>query len=365
MRCTSRRLFLKNSASAVVSSMAMSAPIASRAAQEPTARAAPKPLLLAAAAGGYARRNFPVCLPLPDSWRGEQRYTLKRADTKEIIDSQMDSGPPGRLAWLIRDGMKPGETQRYTLEPEMPPASTLTAVASDDGRSLTICAARRPVLKYNSAIPPAPDPRQSIFERSGYLFPLFNPLGQPVTDDFPPDHVHQHSVWFAWSKAMFEGHEFNCWELDQGKGTIEHERFEESGGGSVFAHFTAVLRHIVLPPHGDPVTALRETWKLTVYNLTGSFMFDVELSQHCATDSPVQVLQNSYGGLAVRGHRNWFNVQNSEYLTSEGKTRKNGNQTRPRWVDLYGWIDGKLSGICVLDHPDIFRFPQPVRLHPE
>ena len=94
-------------------------------------------------------------------------------------------------------------------------------------------------------------------------------------------------------------------------------------------------------------------------------MFDVELSQRCATDSPVQVLQNSYGGLAVRGHRNWFNVQNSGYLTSEGKTRENGNQTRPSWVDLYGWIDGKLSGIGVMDHPDNFRFPQPVRLHPE
>jgi hypothetical protein len=172
-------------------------------------------------------------------------------------------------------------------------------------------------------------------------------------------------VWFAWQKATFEGHEFNCWELSEKGGIIEHEKFEQSGGGAVFAHFTALLRHIALNAPGGPKTALHETWKLLIYNLTDAFVFDVELTQTCATQSPVQVLENSYGGLAIRGHRNWFDVRNSEYLTSEGRTRKDGNQTRPRWVDLYGWADGKLSGISVLDHPDNFRFPQPVRLHPE
>ncbi|MBV9081135.1 MAG: PmoA family protein, partial [Acidobacteriaceae bacterium] len=67
---------------------------------------------------------------------------------------------------------------------------------------------------------------------------------------------------------------------------------------------------------------------------------------------------------AVRCHRNWLDPKNSEYLTSEGKTRENGNQTRPRWVDLAGVIDKKVSGVTVMDHPDNFRFPQPVRLHP-
>jgi hypothetical protein len=290
---------------------------------------------------------------------------LKRADTNETTDTQVESGPTPRLVWLIRDGLRAGETRRYSLEPEIAPDPDLPVLACDDGRRLTIFAAGRRVLRYNSTIVPAPDPRQSMFERSGYLYPLFNPLGQPVTDDFPPDHVHQHSVWFAWSKSTFEGHEFNCWELDQGSGTIEHERFEASGGGAVFAQFTAHLRHVDITAQGRPRSALHEIWKVRVYNLTSPFIFDVELSQVCATNGPVEVLENSYGGLAVRGHRSWFDVKNSEYLTSEGKTRGNGNQTRPRWVDLYGWIEGKLSGICVLDHPENFRFPQPTRLHPE
>ena len=32
---------------------------------------------------------------------------------------------------------------------------------------------------------------------------------------------------------------------------------------------------------------------------------------------------------------------NSQYLTSEGKTRKDGNDTRAKWVVNYGKVDGK------------------------
>jgi hypothetical protein len=32
---------------------------------------------------------------------------------------------------------------------------------------------------------------------------------------------------------------------------------------------------------------------------------------------------------------------------------------------MHGKIDGHFSGVTVMDHPDNFRFPQPVRLHPD
>jgi len=370
-RGASRRAFLKSSTTAMVTWAVAPTPAIVPAVSS-SGQAIPRnveeksrELTIEVAAGEYERQNTPVFFPLPGTWRDEQRLMLKRADTGELVDAQVESGPSPRLVWLIRDVLKGGQTRRYTLTPEVTAAPPLPVVASDDGRSLIVNAGGRPVLRYNAAILPAPDPQQSVYERSGYIYPLFNPLGQAVSDDFPPDHAHQHSVWFAWSKATFEGHELNCWEFFQGKGRIDHERLEESGGGAVFAHFTARLRHVDPNTAGGPKTALYETWKLLVYNLTEVFIFDVDLTQTCATQSPVQVLENSYGGLAIRGHRNWFDVSNSEYLTSEGKTRRDGNQTRPRWVDLHGWIDGKVSGISVLDHPDNFRFPQPVRLHPE
>ena len=87
--------------------------------------------------------------------------------------------------------------------------------------------------------------------------------------------MHQHSVWFAWEKATFEGREFNCWEISQKKGTIEHAKFEDSGGGTVFAHFTVLLRHVDPNALGGAKAALYEIWKLLIYNLTDAFVFDL------------------------------------------------------------------------------------------
>ena len=80
------------------------------------------------------------------------------------------------------------------------------------------------------------------------------------------------------------------------------------------------------------------------------------------------IQKNHYGGFAIRGRRNWS--EGGDFLTSEGKTKADGNHTRPDWVDIHGPIpnqdDGKNShsGFAVLGHPDNFRAPQPVRLHP-
>ena len=51
-------------------------------------------------------------------------------------------------------------------------------------------------------------------------------------------------------------------------------------------------------------------------------------------------------------------------VTSEGKQRVKGNHSRPNWVALAGEIDGATCGIAAMSHPDNFRAPQPVRLHP-
>ena len=73
-----------------------------------------------------------------------------------------------------------------------------------------------------------------------------------------------------------------------------------------------------------------------------------------------------YGGWAIGGRRNWGETTAvAGFLTSEGKNRDAGNHTRPKWVNIHGPVsDDKHAGITVLNHPDNYRFPQPVRLHP-
>jgi hypothetical protein len=263
-----------------------------------------------------------------------------------------------------------GHALRYRLSSgwSVEPSRPVTTV--DDGRGVTLNLSDKAVLRYNQAVMPSPDPANPFYKRSGFIHPIYNPLGQPVTDDFPPDHMHQHGVWFAWVNTQFENRHVDFWEQGPASGPgaetgmIANFGRTENSGGTVFGDLRALLHHSDITAPGGPKLVLRETWDVRVYNLRDAFMFDFTSTQVCAGTSPLLIAKYDYGGMAIRGNRNWFDVRNSEYLTSEGKTRKDGNLTRPRWVDLYGRIEGKVSGIAILDHPDNFRFPQPVRLHP-
>ena len=64
------------------------------------------------------------------------------------------------------------------------------------------------------------------------------------------------------------------------------------------------------------------------------------------------------------GSSQWSNQTENDFLTSAGNTRANGNHTRANWVSIHGLVDGDWCGAAVLCHPDSFRSPQQVRLHP-
>ena len=97
--------------------------------------------------------------------------------------------------------------------------------------------------------------------------------------------------------------------------------------------------------------------------------FDLVSTQTCATKDALLVKKYHYGGIAIRGNSQWMEKDDDgnpkgTMLTSEGKTRKNGNHSRPRWVAMHGPVNGQECGVVVMNHPDNFRYPQWVRLHP-
>jgi hypothetical protein len=91
-------------------------------------------------------------------------------------------------------------------------------------------------------------------------------------------------------------------------------------------------------------------------------LFDLDSTQEAASATPVMLDQYIYGGLGLRGHRQW--ASGAQFLTSEGRTRANGDGSNARWTHIGGDVDGKPAGYAVLCHPDNFRAPQPVRLNP-
>jgi hypothetical protein len=313
----------------------------------------------------HDRFHTPLSVELPASLRKHKHFTLKRLDNGFAAPVQVSSREPPRLLWLLREPLKAGHTRRYRLSvaEKSPPPPGVVAVHADEKR-LLITVRDKPVLAYNTAVVPAPDRRQAVYDRSGYIHPLYNPRGQVVTDDFAPDHPHQHGIMFPWTNTRYQGRAVNFWDQQNGKGRVEHASATSLQEGPVFGGFHARLKHLDATTPAHPRTALEETWRVRVYNLTDYFLWDIESRQR-AVGSPLQIQKYHYGGFAIRGHRHWLTPGQGDFLTSQGKTRKDGNHTRPHWCDIHGLIDGQATGVTIFCHPSNFRAPQFVRLHPE
>jgi len=295
-------------------------------------------------------QEVPVELPLAPV--AQPQKLIRAADGKEIAYQR--SGD--RIVFLSKN-----EKSEYRLETGVP--MTFPKVeCSDDGKALTFSAAGKTLLRYNHAVIPQPDP---VFSRSGYLHPVLTPSGKSVTNDSPPNHLHHHGIWSAWTSSEFEGRKSNFWESKEKQGRIECIKVEELRSGPVFAGFKATHRFINLNGPDGPKTALLEVWELRVYALTDRFVFDLVSTQTCASDAPLVIKEYRYGGIGFRGPSDWEGKNGVEFLTSEGKNRIEGHATKARWVTATGSIGGAEASIGFLCHPGNFRSPQPLRIHPD
>lgn len=245
------------------------------------------------------------------------------------------------------------------------PAASGVQTARDDG-AITISVAGRTVLRYQIApdLPRAGIP--PIFRRGGFMHPVFSPAGRIVSDSYAPNHLHHHGLWFSWTKTEFEGRRPDFWNMGQGTGTVEFAAVEETWSGAAQGGFEARHRFVDLSAP-EPKVVLHETWRVTVHGAgENANVFDLTSTQQCATDSPLRLPEYHYGGLGFRGHRAWDGADKTFFLTSQGETdRLRGNATRARWCHIGGAVDGALTGIAMLGHPQNFRAPQPMRLHPD
>ena len=228
------------------------------------------------------------------------------------------------------------------------------------------------VLEYVKTEKPVPEGIEPHFRRSGYIHPVFTPTGQEITGDFPADHAHQHAIFFAWTKAGFDGKKVDFWNQAKGLGHIEFREVVDLKREEEQVSFS--VKHAFTVGEGDVrVDVLHEVWTVTVHETPDEhFLFDIESVQECATDKPLNLPQYRYGGMAFRGNMQWYKEKEDHsihpgdvvYLTSEGKDRWEGNHTRPNWVAFSGKIDGQDVSAAIFCSPTNFRAPQSVRIHP-
>jgi Methane oxygenase PmoA len=322
---------------------------------------------LRVSAGKLDRHNSVVSFRLPSTYDSKTNWQIQ--DGAETVPLQVL--PNGQAVFILRD-LKANQSKTFTIKPADAKAAAAAAAAlspfPQDAQSLTFSTAGKDVLRYVGATTLLPEGYDPAYARGGYIHPVSTPAGRIVTDDYPPNHKHHHGIWFPWTKTEFEGRHPDFWNMGAKTGRVEAVGWPSPFSGPVAQGFTAKHRFIDLTAEPDPKPALNETWRVTLYALPASdkpfFVFDLVSTQTCASDSPLILPQYYYGGLGFRGNRAWDGKENCFFVTSEGKTRENGNQTAARWVHMGGKVDGEWAGIAILGHPENFRAPQPVRLHP-
>jgi Methane oxygenase PmoA len=259
-----------------------------------------------------------------------------------------------------------GQERTYQLKSsDAEPAQAVTSVHGTDDVSLAVGATK--VLRFQ-AQGKLPAGVNSVYLRGGYIHPLFSPMGRVVTDDYPASHIHHHGIWSAWTRATFNGHALDFWNMADRLAKVDFKTLGTLWQGPVHAGFEADLDHIDLVGP-QPVTALTEHWKVTAYKTHAEplpyLVFDLESVQRAATAMPVELEEYIYGGFGVRGAGEWLDKSKVTFLTSEGKDRLAGDATSGRWLYIGGTVGGGQAGFAVLGHPSNFRAPQPLRLHPD
>lgn len=294
------------------------------------------------------------------------RLVELRDDQAWVTPCQIEAGTPARLWWIVRADTAPRTARHYRLEAGSAPPCPELSVERTRG-ALIVRAGEHRILQYNVAHVAAPEGVDPKFGRNAHLHPVWTPRGAVVSDEFPPDHLHQSGVFLAYTKTEFEGRHPNFWELAGGTGRVRHQAVHRVESGPVYALFEVEHEHVDLSASPEGKVALRERWTVRVWNAggpdAGYWLWDLQSRRQCASPSPFKLPTYHYGGMALRGARSWTGDQ-AKFLTAEGKTRLDGNHSRPRWCDLSGPVDGKIAGLAMLTHPTNFRFPEPLRIHP-
>ncbi len=304
-------------------------------------------------------------IPAPPEVAAQSKtLTLTNEEGVRLI-VQRDSANPSRMLGLLDTSLPAGETRKYqvgldaALEVSAPQVECLA-----HGKDYEMIVHGKPVLVYNAALKECPVAGFAHCRRSGFIHPVYAPDGTIVSDDFPPEHPHQHGVMLAWVDSVFRGTPIDFWNSMKQQGLVEHFSLVGMLNGPVFGELDVELKHsqIVAENKNEPV--LDETWRIRVFNSANPHVIEVRSTLTCATDDPLHLNQYHYGGMAFRGARSW-SFDKAAFLTSEGHDRESGNHTRPLWTAITGEVGDKSYTVAGIESAKNFRYPQPVRLHPD
>ncbi|MFK7845951.1 MAG: PmoA family protein [Rhodothermales bacterium] len=322
--------------------------------------ASPKEYEVTVDAGKVDRIQSVVSFDLPKDLSAGTLYLENAVGKKYPVQRHDDQG------WFIIDDLKAGQKGKFTLKSGEVDKEGI--VADNNGAGVSFSIKNTTVFRYNSAKTMLPEGNvDPVYKRGGYIHPVNTPNGTLITNDYPSNHLHHHGIWAAWTNTLFQGRKPDFWNMGSKTGTVEPVALDTSWAGPVMGG--VIGRHKYVDLSGEnPIDVLDETWETHVFAIedaqTPYHLFELRVTQTNASDNFLTLPEYRYGGVGFRGHDDWEGVKNTYFLTSEGKGRLEGHATRARWCHIGGYVNGEFAGVAILGHPDNFRAPQPMRIHP-
>lgn len=274
----------------------------------------------------------------------------------------------GQLCWILTGTTAAGTERKYELRKGKGATDTLMKALHQDGHVLLEQSAQ-PILQYNFKTVPAPAGTDTVYNRSAFIHPLWAPNGVVLTNIFPnAGHRHHMGIWNPWTHTLFEGRETDFWNVQKKEGKVRFAGKMEIFSGNVWCGFSASQDHIAFLKDGTEKTAIHETWLVQAYPATNNGdrrLWDFTSTFTPATPTGITLLQYRYGGgFGLRTTAD-FTDKTSQVLTSEGKTRRDADSTRARWVKISGATPQGKAGLLIMNYPDNFDSPEPLRVWPE
>ncbi len=322
-------------------------------------------------AGKSDRINTPVSTELQGVPLLQESYNLALVETtngtEKPVSSQISTGYHTQLNWVL-EGKTPAGTERIYALKYVPKTEKQADVSTEDtGEAIQLKINDKNVLAYHYALTPVPEEVSPLYQRGGYIHPLWSPDGGVITRIQPPDHYHHYGIWNPWTKTEFEGQEVDFWNLAKGQGTVRVKGVPFVTTGEVFGEITALQEHVVLGQDASKdKVALNEAWNVRVWNADPEaevYLVDFTSTMSCATTSPFTIKEYRYEGFSIRANERW-NDQTASLITSEGYDKSDGNGTRARWADISGPTQAGTSGAVFMTHPANYNYPEKLRIWP-
>lgn len=242
----------------------------------------------------------------------------------------------------------------FAVQAQTPPA--WKAVTTDDG--VWVQEGDTKVLFYQRR----PKSKDGKYTRANYVHPLLNLDGEPLTEDFPADHLHHRGIFWAWHQVTIAGKAVgDPWALKDCGWDIRDVKAESSDGAMSLLTTVYWLSPLWRDAKGTQKPIVREQAVIRVHRAEKERrVVDFEISL-TALQSETRIggaaPTPGYGGFSPRLRL----PKDVRFLGPKGEVKPLAGPVDPApWIDVVGTlVDDRISGVAMLTHPATPGFPQP------